>query len=170
MGIDLSEGGHGFHDLAKHVGHNIHVTTYGDGYPENIAVECLTCNEILVDFDRPTNVPKDEDERLECDTTKHKEEPKEPFVIVAGNVIDGLRLFGPYDDAEEANKDADHHIRHASWVVAEIKELREREKHRFLNKYQHCGVRWISSWTCVCNDRCPECGAEIEPYESEDLV
>jgi len=45
----------------------------------------------------------------------------------------------------------------------------EREKHRFLNKYQHCGVRWVSSWTCECNDKCPECGAEIEPYESEDL-
>lgn len=25
------------------------------------------------------------------------------------------------------------------------------------------------AWSCMCNDECPVCGAEIEPYESEEI-
>jgi hypothetical protein len=32
-----------------------------------------------------------------------------------------------------------------------------------------CEVDWSDEWSCACNDRCPVCDAEIEPYESEDL-
>jgi hypothetical protein len=32
-----------------------------------------------------------------------------------------------------------------------------------------CEVGWNDEWSCGCNDRCPECDAEIEPFESEDL-
>src|SRR5208283_5110106 len=32
-----------------------------------------------------------------------------------------------------------------------------------------CSVGWTDEWSCACNDRCPECDAEIEPFESEDL-
>ena len=41
----------------------------------------------------------------------------------------------------------------------------------FRNSYWHdeCGLRWTDEWSCACNDRCPECNAEIEPYASEDL-
>jgi hypothetical protein len=28
---------------------------------------------------------------------------------------------------------------------------------------------WSSSWSCMCNDKCPVCNAETEPYKSEDL-
>lgn len=42
--------------LLNHVGHNVEVVTYGavgpDG-PENVAVECHDCCEILVDCDAP---------------------------------------------------------------------------------------------------------------------
>lgn len=41
----------------------------------------------------------------------------------------------------------------------------------FLNKY-HCGpceVRWDDRWDCACNDRCPKCDAETEPYTSISL-
>lgn len=44
----------------------------------------------------------------------------------------------------------------------------------FLNYYRHVdcpvqpGIKWHDVWRCMCNDRCPACGAEIEPYESED--
>ncbi len=41
------------------------------------------------------------------------------FVIVAGNVIDGVALIGPFDDGEEANFYGDMHVQ-AEWVVATL--------------------------------------------------
>ena len=37
-----------------------------------------------------------------------------------------------------------------------------------LNFYKHkdCGTHWVDLWECGCNDKCPECNAEIEPYIS----
>lgn len=32
-----------------------------------------------------------------------------------------------------------------------------------------CGCEWEDEWDCLCNDRCPECNAEIEPYAHEEL-
>ncbi len=31
-------------------------------------------------------------------------------------------------------------------------------------------LEWYEIWSCTCNDPCPECGAEIEPYRSEDIT
>jgi len=41
----------------------------------------------------------------------------------------------------------------------------------FLKYYRHreCGVAWTDEWSCACNDRCPKCDAEIEPYDWDDL-
>lgn len=41
----------------------------------------------------------------------------------------------------------------------------------FLNVYRHdeCGSHWADVWSCGCNDRCPECNAEIEPYMSLEV-
>lgn len=39
----------------------------------------------------------------------------------------------------------------------------------WLNKYEHCGQQWEGQWSCCCNDDCPVCGKEIEPYESEEI-
>ncbi len=30
-----------------------------------------------------------------------------------------------------------------------------------------CKTEWLDEWSCMCNDRCPKCNAEIEPYESK---
>jgi hypothetical protein len=40
----------------------------------------------------------------------------------------------------------------------------------FVNHYRcpNDGVEWSMTWSCMCNDRCPRCDAEIEPYQSED--
>jgi hypothetical protein len=54
MAIDVSEGGHGYYDLENHIGHEIVIVGYGKGQcPDNISIECITCGEVLVDFDRP---------------------------------------------------------------------------------------------------------------------
>jgi uncharacterized protein with PIN domain len=42
-------------------------------------------------------------------------------------------------------------------------------KPRFTNFYRHCGEEWQDQWDSMCNDRCPECNKEIEPYKSEDV-
>lgn len=39
-----------------------------------------------------------------------------------------------------------------------------------LNRYRHCGTEWTDLWNCACNDRCPACRAEIEPYLSVQLT
>jgi len=40
-----------------------------------------------------------------------------------------------------------------------------------LNFYKHkeCGTHWVDLWSCGCNDECPKCGGEIEPYASFDV-
>jgi hypothetical protein len=46
-----------------------------------------------------------------------------------------------------------------------------KEVNRFRNHYR-CpddGTEWSDDWSCRCNDKCPKCGKEIEPYESEDI-
>ena len=42
---------HSFNDLVQHAGHKITCVTYGDP-AVNVAVECETCNEVLMDFDK----------------------------------------------------------------------------------------------------------------------
>ena len=42
-----------FDDLLFHVRHKVVVVTYGSPMnPVNVAIECLDCNEVLIDFDR----------------------------------------------------------------------------------------------------------------------
>ena len=61
MGIDLRENGNGYYDLQRHIGHKIVIVGYGcrEGLtmgttiPVNVAIECETCGEVLVDFNEP---------------------------------------------------------------------------------------------------------------------
>lgn len=45
------------------------------------------------------------------------------------------------------------------------------EPNKFRNHYRcpYDEFEWVDLWSCVCNDRCPVCNAEIEPYRSEEL-
>lgn len=33
-----------------------------------------------------------------------------------------------------------------------------------------CRIKWTDAWSCACNDRCPNCRTEIEPYDDEELT
>jgi predicted nucleic acid-binding Zn-ribbon protein len=46
----------------------------------------------------------------------------------------------------------------------------ELEADWFQNFYAcpRCGTEWEDGWSCMCNDRCPKCNAEIEPKFSID--
>jgi hypothetical protein len=42
---------------------------------------------------------------------------------------------------------------------------------QFTNHYR-CpddGAEWTMVWSCACNDRCPTCNHEIEPFRSDDV-
>jgi predicted Zn-ribbon and HTH transcriptional regulator len=41
----------------------------------------------------------------------------------------------------------------------------------FLNFYEcsECGTKWTDEWDCMCNDRCPKCSCEIEPYDTVEI-
>ena len=40
----------GYADLIRHVGHAIETVTYGN--LDNVAVECLDCYEVIIDYDK----------------------------------------------------------------------------------------------------------------------
>lgn len=46
-----------------------------------------------------------------------------------------------------------------------------RTSERSRNHYRcpNDGSEWQDAWSCTCNDKCPACNAEIEPYFSEEL-
>lgn len=41
----------------------------------------------------------------------------------------------------------------------------------YLNHYhcEACDIEWEDEWSCACNDKCPQCNREIEPYESDEV-
>lgn len=41
---------------------------------------------------------------------------------------------------------------------------------RYLNYYRcdECDVEWTDEWSCMCDDECPSCGADISPYDADD--
>jgi hypothetical protein len=47
-----------YESLKYHIGHAIVCVGYGDAAnPVNVAVECETCNTVLMDYDHPDNEP-----------------------------------------------------------------------------------------------------------------
>lgn len=41
----------------------------------------------------------------------------------------------------------------------------------YRNEYycDECDMAWEDEWSCMCNDRCPSCDAEIEPVKSKEI-
>lgn len=42
---------------------------------------------------------------------------------------------------------------------------------QYLNHYgcSECGHHWTDEWSCMCDDRCPDCNTPISPYFSKEL-
>lgn len=53
----------------------------------------------------------------------------------------------------------------------DVRDEDRAEEIRFLNHYKcpYDETEWTDEWSCACNDRCPKCNKEIEPYESEEI-
>ena len=47
----------------------------------------------------------------------------------------------------------------------------EEVKMLYRNFYEcsECGTKWTDKWDCMCNDRCPKCRCETEPYDSVEI-
>jgi hypothetical protein len=41
-----------FEDLENHVGHNLECVTYGSDKVVNVAIECMDCGCVIVDYDK----------------------------------------------------------------------------------------------------------------------
>jgi len=96
------------------------------------------------------------------------------------NLIDAGRLVlerWEHGDLADAVRSLQVDLEHAEGIVADSGQparstpIPETEPIRFRNHYRcpNDGTEWTDEWSCQCNDRCPTCNAEIEPYESEDL-
>lgn len=49
-----------FNDLKRHIGHDIVCVSYGYGDSvANVAIECESCSEVLLDFDKPEHVKRE---------------------------------------------------------------------------------------------------------------
>jgi hypothetical protein len=44
-----------FNDLINHVNHDLECVTYGTDEVANVAVECVTCGCVIVDYDKEDN-------------------------------------------------------------------------------------------------------------------
>jgi hypothetical protein len=54
MGLPLHDPRACYEKLKFHMGHNIVVVGYGDKHdPNNVAIECNDCCEVLLDFNHP---------------------------------------------------------------------------------------------------------------------
>ena len=59
MAIRLDREGGGYEDLGQHIGHEFECVSYGtkqggiQGELVNISLECMTCNEVVIDFNNP---------------------------------------------------------------------------------------------------------------------
>ncbi len=53
----------------------------------------------------------------------------------------------------------------------EARDEDQAEEIRFVNHYKcpYDGTEWSDEWSCACNDKCPTCNKEIEPYESDEI-
>ena len=41
---------------------------------------------------------------------------------------------------------------------------------KFRNHYSHCGQDWTDDSESANNDKCPNCRAEVSPFQSDDLL
>lgn len=59
MAIDLSSNETVFAGLGEHLGHELECVRYGDEVGvRNVAIECVTCDYVLLDADAPDAEPR----------------------------------------------------------------------------------------------------------------
>jgi hypothetical protein len=85
--------------------------------------------------------------------------------------VAGLHSFEVYEDLEHGRS---CHPEVDKWIeifegMIEEPVIIPLEELMYRNFYRHCGEEWDDEWSCMCNDECPVCHKEIEPYKSEEI-
>ncbi len=75
--------------------------------------------------------------------------------------------------AELYEKNPSDAIAVKEWLEAKLCEpivALERDQPRCTNSYLCLNdlTRWDAGWSCMANDRCPNCGAVVEPFATAD--
>jgi chromosome segregation ATPase len=96
-----------FDSLASHLGHCIEVVCYGgtDGPNRNVAVECTTCGEVLLDFDE---YPEEEEEAEPGELEKALQECIVELALAIGNTHHPtvVKFREALEHAGKANREA----------------------------------------------------------------
>jgi len=54
------------------------------------------------------------------------DEEKDMYIVAAGNPFDGMEVYGPFDDGNDANEWAEHEFRHGGeWWVMKLRRVSE---------------------------------------------
>ncbi len=78
--------------------------------------------------------------------------------------------LGEADMMSNANSDSPNRKTESKKSIT-FKRTDNQQGFKFRNYYccPNDGTTWHDDWSATCNDRCPTCWTEIEPYESEDI-
>jgi hypothetical protein len=85
---------------------------------------------------------------------------------------DGTDADESHDGSHEWDDDSECRCNNCGWTGTVLNASKEKkaeaEEGEYTNFYLHCGRHWRDKWSCMCNDHCPVCDKEIEPYKSVD--
>jgi hypothetical protein len=83
------------------------------------------------------------------------------------SLAENLDNSGNGREAEEIHKILRRHV----GVKKISSDISSKVEYKFRNFYEcpDCKVKWQDEWDSMCNDRCPKCDKEIQPYASEDI-
>jgi hypothetical protein len=96
-------------------------------------------------------------------TTVQGENGDEPCVMLL--FTDGTKHGFVLPSEEEARRELEDDLPNPNQDEGGESTTRYRNHYRCV-----CGHEWTDEWDCMCNDRCPKCDTEIEPYHSEELA
>lgn len=86
--------------------------------------------------------------------------------------LESGKVISEEDDAPDTNFSAgasDCEKLNADELPQTLLALASDEPQQWANFYLcSCGEEWVDRWDCCCNDRCPQCNKEVEPYISDD--
>lgn len=87
------------------------------------------------------------------------------YIVMAGNPVDGLRFFGPFDDSEEANEFADDACSGGDWwtvPLSAVKPEDQREDEARIGKFGVLNNLIVSAVVACHKDDMPSAKESME--------
>ncbi len=78
-------------------------------------------------------------------------------------------IFGEEPKEIDKNPDIEFHASGDQAFTDKKKDDEEENPEKYLNYYKCiCGCEWQDHWSCMCDDRCPDCNTSIQCYKSDE--